>query len=51
MGMTNEQFDSYQLKILRLLELAKKGTDWSIIEMLISDFKTELKHPKNTTNE
>ena len=50
MGMTDEQFASYQRRFLRLLELARKEVSESegrsqILDTIIKDIKDELQKP------
>ena len=50
MGMTNEQYYGFVRDKMRLLELAEKMGDWSIVKTMIEDFKTELKQPTELKN-
>ena len=50
MGMTNEQFDSYKQRELRLLqkaqkELAEQNAKSEIIDEMVADLISELKKP------
>ena len=50
MGMTNEQFDSYKQRELRLLqkaqkELAAQNAKSETIDEMVEDLKSELKRP------
>ena len=46
MGMTDKQFDSYKLQLLRRLQVAKReGKQLEVIDELIEDFENELRKP------
>ena len=50
MGMTNEQFDAYKQRELRLLQKAQKelaaiNVKSEIVDEMIEDLKSELKKP------
>jgi len=45
MGMTDKQYSGFVRDKMRLLELAVKTNDWTIVKTMIEDFKTELNQP------